>query len=373
MANICLINYEAFLTGNFLKYTSITGDWMIVLDESSKIKNFKALTTKALLKIRDRFKYRVAMSGTPAPNCDTEYWSQITFVKDGVLPKSFYAFRNIYFHLGRNGQVMFTQGQVINKTMAREIFSKGWKYEITKENRERLLKTMKPYCHYARKEDCLDLPDQIDEIRDVELTAKESKIYKDMCRDLIAEINGKEVVAQVALTKICKLREITSGFCITPDGEEVDIGESSKLKELSQVIDELGAAQAIIWVEYKHEARQIKELLGEKAVELHGAIKESDREANISAFKNKQAQYLIAHPRSAAHGLTFVNCQTQIFYSMSYSYELYEQCRGRTYRHGQKNNCLYIHLIAKNTIDKVILKVVRDKQGAQELVKEFLR
>src|SRR3990167_2414072 len=121
-------------------------------------------------------------------------------------------------------------------------------------NREKLMKQIEPICHWVRKEDALDLPEKIDEVREIQLSSDESRAYKEMRTELITEIRGSEIVAQVALAKIMKLRQITSGFAYTVDGAVSKIAErSSKLKELENVLEEIGQKQVIIWVQFKEE------------------------------------------------------------------------------------------------------------------------
>lgn len=375
---VYIFNYEALLSPKKLQaIRSIlnAGKFMCILDESSRIKNHKAQTTKMLLAQRDKFTYRLVMSGTPAPNSETEYWAQVNFIKPGIVHDNFYPFRNYYFHLERekaNGQKEFTSGQVYSKLAAQQMFQRGWHYSMTTQRRKDLMERISPFCHYARKADCLDLPDQVDEVRNIGMGIKQEKIYRSMKNDLIAEIKESCIVAQVALTKIMKLRQITSGFAINDQEEVVDIDcGNTKLKELEDVLEEAGKQQVIIWCQFQHEIHQIKALLGDKAVTLYGETK--DRDDSISAFKDGRAQYLIAHPRSAGHGLTFVSCSLEVFYSLDYSWELYEQARGRIHRAGQINKCTYVHLVCRGTIDEEILKVLREKKDATEILYRMTR
>lgn len=372
-ADIYIVNYEMLLGAKLeeLRILIVANKFMCVLDESSRMKNFKAKTTKTLLQLRKFFKYRIVMSGTPAPNLETEYWAQMMFVGD-VFNPSFYAFRNNYFHLERGTQKFSApRGQIVTREMLNEMFSKGWKYNILPQKKIELLARIAPYCHYAKKIDCLDLPDQLDEVRMVELGTIQRQKYKEMKNDLITEIKGKPIVAQVALAKIMKLREITSGFCLDEKGETYEIGQSAKMAELDSLLDETNE-QMIIWAEFQWEINSLVELLRDRgSVEtLFAGTK--DKDTAINRFKGGEARFMVAHPRSAGHGLTFTNCSLEVFYSMSYSYELYEQCRGRIHRVGQKNNCTYVHLLAHNTIDEQIYKVVKDKRDAQEIVDSFL-
>lgn len=374
--DIYIVNYEALISENKLieiKRFLLAGRFMCVLDESSRMKNHKARTTKSLLSIRDLFMFRIVMSGTPAPNSETEYWAQMKFIGKGIVHDNFYPFRNYYFHLERDvcGRKEFASGQILSKLAAQQMFQRGWHYSMTTQRRAALMEKITPYAHYARKSECLDLPEQTDEIRLVEMGPKQKAAYTSMKNDLIAEIKNSCVVAQVALTKIMKLRQIGSGFAIDDKGEIAIIGENPKLKELENVLEEAGEQQVIIWCQFQEEVRQIAGVLGDRAVTLYGETK--DKDASVKAFKDKSAQYLIAHPRSAGHGLTFVNCSLEIFYSLDYSWELYEQARGRIHRAGQINKCTYVHILCRNTIDIEILKVLKQKKDAMEILYNFTK
>ena len=341
--------------------------FLCVIDESSKMKNFKSKTTKLLLSLRNLFMWRIVMSGTPAPNSEMEYWGQMEFVQQGLLHESFFAFRNTFFHLQNRYTGAIRQGAFISRAEAMEVFKK-FEYKITDANRARLMARISPYCFLKKKKDCLDLPEQTDEVRLIKLGPKQAKHYKEMKKDLITFINDNprnEVMAQYAMTKTMKLREITGGFAMDDDGTCHEIGETPKMDELLEVLEQAGEAQAIIWCEYRWEVEKILALLP-GAVTLYGGTK--DREDSITRFKSGDAKYLIAHVASAAHGLTFTNASLEIFHSMSYSWELHEQARGRIHRAGQVNKCTYVYLICEDTIDQAILDVVRKKGSAQDLI-----
>lgn len=372
--DIFVINYEALMSLKVCEAVhniSMMSPTMCVLDESSKIKNHKAKTTKIILSLRDNFKYRLIMSATPAPNSEMEYWSQMCFVNEKILSRSFYKFRNEFFHLGRGGQTMIPNGSYLSKGQAAEIFKKGWKYEITEANKARLIARISPYCHMAKKDECLDLPETITEKRLLPLRPKQKKAYADMARHFVCEILGQNIAAQQALTKIMKLRQITSGFLINAEGKAVDIGENPKLKELIELLEQAGNRQVTIWAQFHHEIRTIKKLLGDRAVTMYGET--SDKDAAVDAFKKSEAQYLIAHPHSAGHGLTFTNCSLQVFYSLDYSHEYHEQARGRIHRAGQLHKCTYIYLLCEGTIDESIYKVLKDKKHETEILEDLLR
>lgn len=364
--DIYVYNYESLLSKK--KYSEIINlikknRCMCVLDESSRIKSHTAATTKKLLLIRDLFKHRIIMSGTPAPNNELEYWAQMNFVGD-VFTKSFYEYRNRYFHLRRGNQVISNVGY-----NAGTLFRQGFKYDISEHNKSVLMNIIKRKAIFAKKRDCLDLPEQLNERRIIQMGASQKKIYNQMKNDMLTEINDHEVVAQTALTKLMKLRQITGGFAIS-DGEGLPLDENPKFAELLTTLEEVGDNQAIIWCQFRWEVAMMMKHFGERGIDLYGGT--VDKDASIRAFKNGCKQYLIAHPKSAGYGLTFNNCLYQIFYSLDYSWESFEQSKSRNHRAGQTQSTTNIYLLADNTIDMNIMKALEKKQSNDELLYSLL-
>ncbi len=372
--DIYIINYEAFITKKrFNNIVSMLNHYnvMLVCDESSRLKSHSSKTTKALHQLQPKCLFRIVMSGTPAPNSPLEYWGQMELVSPGILHRSFFGFRNTYFHLQRGEQVQ-GQGAFVSKTVLREMMRKGWSYDITQRNLERLMIRMRPDIFYIRKEDCLDLPAQVDESRYVDMTQEQAKTYNQMKRDLITEVKGRVITAPIALSKVMKMREILSGFVYNERSEAFAIaGANPKLQELMTVIDEIGDRPVIIWCQFRWEMNQIRQMLSSQfsqndVADMSGS--QRDKDEAVNRFKTGRARFLIAHPRSAAHGLTFVNCSYQVFFSLAFSWEEYAQARNRTHRIGQRLKCTYIHLLMRDSVDDSILKVLRRKEKMENII-----
>jgi len=405
--DILLINFEAIiqLKNKHLKYHVMNN--LLVIDEASKMKSPDTQTTKMILSFRDLAKYRIPMSGTFAPNSPLEWFAPIDFLCPGLLGGSLSQFRNTFFTISRGNQKIFDQGKanpqfvvqmlnkkqitvgeanlllkgIITKSIAKKIFSVGGEYSISDTNMKRLMDTIRPWVFFAKQEECLDLPEQVDEVRSVQLSDKQARHYKEMLKDLITEIGSSTITAPVALTKMMKLREITSGFAIDVDGNEADIapGTPAKIRELDALLDEIGNKQAIIWGCFKWDIRKLVEFLEARfgpgcVVTLYSDT--PDKDASIEAFRSGSARFLVANPQSAAHGLNLQFCSIQIFFSLDYSSERYWQAKARTHRSGQTEKCVYVHLVAHDTIDEDILECLKNKgdmnQVAYRLLKEKL-
>jgi len=297
--------------------------------------------------------WRYVLSGTPAPNDESEYHQQIKFIAgigNKCFDDNFYSFRGRYFRkipLGLTGQN---------------------RYEFYKHMRDEFMEAMKPVTHVVRKADALDLPEQLHEIRKVYLSSGEENAYQILKTELLLEYAGQTVLARTALTEVMKLRQLTSGFAYTDTGI-IQVGQS-KLRELKALLEEIGNHQVIIWANFKFEIKQLlKELPDSDA--LWSETK--DREKTIRDFQSGKIKYLIANPQSAGHGLTFTNCRYAIYFSLNYSYELHKQSQDRIHRIGQKYNTTYFYLLADKTIDEVIYKAVQKKEDLSSAILEFLR
>lgn len=372
-ADIYAINFESFITDSMATKIidlSNTGPLLCVVDESQRLKNSKSQISKQMLAMQSCFDFRVIMSGCAAPNGYHEYHAQMRFIDPTIFHKSNSAFMSEFFHLQRGNQVM--PAGIMNKSMAHETFSKGFKYAITPQNKERLLNIVKPYCFFADIDKCLDLPKVTSMVRDAYMTPALRKVYNELDKTLVTEIQGYDIASPVALAKIMKLRELCGGFIFTPDGKILEV-DCPKIEILKEILEDAGDKQVIIWNNFTWEAKKIcKELGIEKCAILNGDIKDKDKE--IKDFQEGRRQYLVAHPKSGGAGLTFVNSCLMIDYSLDYSFDNRIQTQGRFRRPGQESKHLTrIRIIMKGSIDEIIYGVIEGKYQENEIVRRYLQ
>ena len=339
---------------------------LIIIDESSKLKNFKSQITRAVLtfagiqfrgspwKTDHVIPHRYVMSGTPAPNDESEYWPQIKFITgmgNKCFHDNFYVFRNTYFNsipLGLTGQKIF---------------------KFRSSLRNEFMTAMKPVVHVVKKKDALDLPEQIHEVRHVILSKPEQDAYNTLKRELVLQYGNETILAKTALVEILKLRQLSSGFAYTDTG--VIRTGTSKLIELKTILEEIGTEnQVIVWCTFREEVKQLLTELPDSQA-LWGETK--DRETIIKDFQTGKFRILVNQVQSAAHGLTFVNTAYSIYYSSNYSLEMQIQSEQRTHRIGQKKTCVYFHVLAKGTIDEIIYRVIQRKSNLSESILNFLK
>jgi len=348
---VAIINFESFRTlKSELKQAKFR---MLIIDESAKIKSSRSKITEAVIDFSDNIDFVYPLSGNPAPNSEMEYWSQLRLIDPLLLGRSFYAFRNYYFYNHGYG---------------------NFKWSMKKDKREEFLDKLATVSEVVRKEDVLDLPEKTENIRTVYLDVAERKAYEEMRKHLVVEFADTEIIAINAAVKLMKLREGTSGFYIGENNKVFQIG-NSKLNELKDLLEEIGNHQVIIWTHFHYEADQVEKMLKDKLWgRVDGTISnQTIKNETVKAFKNGEIQYLIAHPASLGHGVTLVNCTYMIYFSLSHSWELFDQTSGRIYRKGQVNKCSYYFLIADRSVDEVIMKALKKKSSVAQSVFNYIK
>ena len=100
----------------------------------------------------------------------------------------------------------------------------------------------------------------------------------------------------------------------------------------------------------------------------------ADRDEQIRKFQNDDnCKVFIGQIAAAGLGITLTAASTMVFYSLDYSMSNFEQAKARIHRVSQKNDCLYIYLIAKGTVDGKILKSLRQKVDLAKLLVDDYR
>lgn len=315
----------------------------IVADESTRIKNPNAKTSKAVHRISKGCRYRMILTGSPITQNPLDLYSQYKMLDEGIFGKSFYAFKNYYAVLGSYNQPI------------------GYK------NMPELISKAHSIAYRVTKADALDLPDTIDETRPVVLEEKAQRLYRQFVKDSYMELSKGEVIATNVLTRILRLQQVTGGF-IRPD-EEADRYEQiskAKLEALEDILDEAVEAEqkVVVMARFIPEIMEIQKLLEEKGIGyalIHGGVK--DRAEEVRRFQEDTGcMVFVGQIQTTSMGITLTAASTMVFYSLSYNYADYIQAKARIHRIGQKNKCVYIHLIAQNTIDSEVMKALEQKQ-----------
>ena len=341
---------------------------IVIVDESTKVKNRKAARTKNLLSIKKYSKYRRILTGSPITKSPMDLFSQCNFLEEKALGfNSYFAFQARYANVQR-------------RTMGHRSFQQIVGYRRLDELSEKLDR----FSCRVLKSECLDLPPKVYTRREVPLTPEQNKLYIQMKRLALAKLESGELATTASvLTQIMRLQQICCGH-LQPDEGEMQTVKSNRLTELLDITEEI-QGKAIIWATYTHDimhiSKTLKEKYGEDAVACYyGATPQDERQEIVKEFQQVKSplRFFVGQPTTGGYGITLTAANTVIYYSNSYDLEIRLQSEDRAHRIGQANKVTYIDLVSPDTIDEKILNALRSKnsiagQVLGEDVQDWLR
>jgi len=354
--HILIMNVEAFSTQKgtqFAQKFMLAHKTLMVIDESTTIKNPKAKRTKNILQLADQSQYRRILTGSPVTKNPLDLFTQCYFLDPYHLDhQSYYSFRTRYAIM----KTAYIAGRSIQLVA-------GFKHL------DELAEKLKPFSYRVLKQDCLDLPDKI---------YKQQKVYKQMREEALATLNGKTVTTMIALTQLMRLHQITCGHFVADDGTIQKI-KSNRLNELMDVLEEI-EGKAIIWAHYQYDVKSIVKEITKvhgpgSVVDYYGLTPQDQRDKNRDAFQNdSKVRYLVGTPATGGYGITLTAANTVIYYSNGYDLEKRLQSEDRAHRIGQHKPVTYVDILAEETVDEKIVKSLRKKINiASEVLGEELR
>ena len=325
---------------------------MLVVDESTCIKNPKAVQTKAVFKIAKNAAYTRILTGTPITQSPLDLWAQCRVLDELALPyPSYTAFKK-----------EFAVEQVL--TFGHRSFNKVVGYQ----NQEQLARLIQPFTLRVLKKDCLDLPPKVYQTRYVELTPEQKRIYKQLMEQCLAMLEPGMVTVTTAITMLLRLQQVTLGYVQPDEGPLIQIPHN-RISILSDLLEEQ-TGRAIIFVRFVEDIHQITNVLrslNKRFVCYYGDISSTDRHSAVENFQNGEFDYFIA-TNAASKGLTLTAAEHVIYYSQNYSLETRLQSEDRAHRIGQTKTVLYTDLVAKGTVDDRIVAALREKKQLADAI-----
>lgn len=374
---ILAMNYEALTTNkgyDTAKRFLLSVRATMMLDESRRIKNVKALRSKRVMSLRSYAVRRRIGTGTPVAGAPIDVFGQMEFLETGLLGTTSYrAFVAEYADLVDDNSPLMRHIQ--QRIGARGRFAKPQIIATNPDgtprwrNLDKLHELIKPHSYRVLKRDCLDLPDKIYQTRFFELSPKIRRAYDTLASELRLELDDDNVISTQRLSAQLKLQQITSGFVYVSKGEPHHFADDEKRRMalLGEVIEDLPVGSSfIVFARFREEIRLITALLNTYRipfVEYHGDTKDADRITARNAFQSRAVRAFVSQPRCGGIGLTLTAAETVVYYSNSFDYEERIQSEDRAHRKGTVKNVVYIDLVAKDTVDEDIVRAQRRKEG----------
>jgi hypothetical protein len=237
-------------------------------------------------------------------------------------------------------------------------------YQNIKELQEKIA----PYSYRVTKDQALDLPPKIYQIREVALTAEQKKAYGELLEFATTALSGEEadtghVTASSAITQIVKLHQLVCGYGVDEHGD-INPVRSNRIDSLIELLNEC-EGKVIIWTEYLYSIHQIVEALekeyGKESVAVFSGANKATRGQDERRFLSDPLCRFMVASYAGSLGNTWINANTVIYFANTYDLEKRMQSEDRSHRDGLRHSVTYVDMMAMGTVDEKIVKALRNK------------
>jgi len=331
-------------------------DWpfnTVVADELTRLKSFrtrqgskraKALGQVAHTKV-SRF---IGLTGTPSPNGLKDLWGQLWFVDRGErLGRSYSAFEARWFTKGYD----------------------GFSVKPLPHAQEQIQDRLRDVCLTVTG---LPVDEPISNHIYVDLPRGARAMYDDMEKQMFAEIEDDHIVALNAASRTMKTLQIANGAAYTDDqGNWTEIHDA-KIQALDSVVEEAAGAPVLVAYHFKSDLARLQ------AAFPKGRVLDANP-ATIREWNEGRIPLLFAHPASAAFGLNLAEGgNILVFFSLNWSLEEHMQIIERIgpmrqAQAGLVRPVFIHHILARDTVDDMVLERLKSKRDVQDILLEALK
>ena len=319
--------------------------YYVVLDESQRIKNMQTKSAKAAKLLTSE--HRLALSGTPIENNLAELWSVFDFLMPGYLYS--------YARFRKKMELPIVRGE-------------------RSEAAERLKALTAPFILRRLKKDVLtDLPEKVEKVFTVELTAEERRVYTAQeasvsrtVRALLGE-NGGEVGVEI-LALLTRLRLLCCDRSLVEAGV---YPPGSKIKACIRLVLELIAQkqQILIFSSFT----KVLDLLAAELDRLRlsyrilqGATPKEERHQAVQDFQAGRFGVFLISLKAGGTGLNLTDAQAVIHFDPWWNKAAMNQATDRAYRIGQQQAVSVYSMIVADSIEERIFELQNKKWSLAE-------
>ena len=312
-----------------------------VLDEAQYIKNHTTAAAKAVKVIKSRFRF--ALTGTPIENRLSELWS----IFDYLMPGFLYGY---------------------------DTFRREFEIPVVKNNdqeaMERLQRMVGPFILRRLKQDVLrDLPEKTEEVRYVQMTGKQRKLYDGQAihlRSLLDHQSEEEFNNSrfQVLTELTRLRQICCdpALCFEDYGDET--AKTDACMELVQsAVD--GGHRLLVFSQFTSMLDILSSRLDGEHVEhfmITGSTPKEKRLQLVNAFNGGAVPVFLISLKAGGVGLNLTGADMVVHYDPWWNLAAQNQATDRAHRIGQQKNVTVYKLITKDSIEEKVLELQETKR-----------
>ncbi|WP_406714741.1 SNF2-related protein [Trueperella pyogenes] len=321
----------------------------VVIDELSSFKNASSKRNRALTRVRGRITRMIGLTGTPTSTGLLDLFGQYKLIDPSIFGTRITAYRERYFQPST-----YVYGRPV-----------GW--EPRQGAQDAIYEAIRPVTMSMVAEDYLDVPEAIFVNHAVSIPPKARATYDALKRDLVTHIDTETIDASSAATLAGKLLQLSAGAIYTdPNSTEwVDVHDA-KLDALEDLVEAANGQPLLVAYWYTHDLARIKDRFPNARL--------LDTAQDFDAWNRGEIPLALIHPASAGHGLNLqAGGHLIVWYTLTWSLELYQQLNARLYRQGQTHPVTITHLVTEDTIDARVLASLSRKDATQSALVDAVK
>lgn len=329
----------------------------VVVDESTKLKGFRlrqgTARAKALGRVaHSRIRRMVLLTGTPSPNGLADLWGQLWFVDKGHrLGRTYDDFKQRWFEKSYDGFSVTTRDHA----------------------QAQIQRALADVCITIDAKDWFDLREPVVNNIYVDMPAKARALYEDMEKRMFMELAGHEVEAFGAAARTVKCLQIANGAAYVGDGgKEWQPIHDEKLAALDEVLEEACGAPVLVAYQFKSDLARLLKAFPDG---IHLSSDDGLRRA-----QRGEGRVWFGHPASMGHGVDGLqnHCNILVFFGMDWNLEnrlqIIERVGPTRQMQAGKDRPVFIHnLLARGTVDEMVLERVASKREVQDILLEAMK
>ncbi|XAI95320.1 DNA helicase [Nostoc phage Nsp-JY18] len=326
---------------------------LLAIDEISRLKSPRGKRAKAILKQAERLGAIWGLTGTPRPNDEADHWMQLQVISAGTAFKE-------GFDEWRRARFM-------------PMDHNGYRWRIHDFARRELDQLVDTWCFTVPPEDVVDVPfssgdgfdtffDLSEEaIRDLDTLNKKLLVELGLGEVDLRDPDEETLFALSKATATGKMAQILQGFLYNEQGV-LQTYKNPREELLLDLLEESRNDPVLVPYWYKEDLGTLRRLLGDDVPYLGEGVSDKAAARTIDRWNAREIAALPIHPASAGHGLNLQSGGRRIvWYSMTWSPELYVQLVKRLARPGQKLPVFSHRIRAKHWLEDMRINRVEHK------------
>lgn len=304
---------------------------LFVIDElSASYRNWKSNRWKAASALKGLVRPSIwAFTGTPMANKLMDIYSQCLLVNPDMLPRN------------RSGRVV--KYKELRDMLMYQPYPDVW---LPKKNAlEMAFKIMQPAIRFRREDVMSEIKTPITVRKQIPLSAEQKKLLKALQDQGKAQFGTGTLRAADSRVLSMKATQICVGTVFDTAKNVQVVDSSPRLDALVALFDEVEMTPIIVAVVYVPAILKLAEQLRLQKYRvgiIHGDVPPSERAEIIRDFQAGKYDFLVAHPRTLAHGVTLTRSSTVCWYGPYNDMEFVSQLNDRIFRFGQTGQPLIV-------------------------------